>query len=78
VVLKQDSNYYEHFYKDLKPWVHYIPFQRDLSDLEEKLKWAIDNDDKVKNIYSSVLLISGVSAIIGQFLHEQSLELIYA
>ena len=48
VVLKQDSDYYEHFYKDLEPWVHYIPFNRDLSDLEEKLNWTINNDDKVQ------------------------------
>ena len=33
VVLKQDSGYYEHFYADLQPWVHYIPVKHDLSDL---------------------------------------------
>ena len=51
LVLKQQSPYYEHFYKDLQEWYHYVPFSRDLSDLEEKLKWAIDNDEKVKKIY---------------------------
>ncbi|EDO47272.1 predicted protein [Nematostella vectensis] len=50
LVLKQDSPYYEHFYKELKPWVHYVPFKRDLSDLEERLKWAIANDDKAQKI----------------------------
>ncbi|XP_060591882.1 protein O-glucosyltransferase 2-like [Ruditapes philippinarum] len=50
VVLKQDSFYYEHFYKDLKPYVHYIPFKRDLSDLLEKIKWAKENDEKVHEI----------------------------
>ena len=49
VVFKQDSPYYEHFYKDLTPGVHYIEFKRDLSDLEEKLRWAKKNDDKVRN-----------------------------
>lgn len=37
VVLKQDSPYYEFFYHELKPNVHYIPFKRDLSDLVEKV-----------------------------------------
>ncbi|KAI4465311.1 kdel lys-asp-glu-leu containing - related [Holotrichia oblita] len=44
LVFKQDSSYYEHFYDDLTPNVHYIPIRRDLSDLTEKIKWAIIND----------------------------------
>ncbi|KAK3578461.1 hypothetical protein CHS0354_038550 [Potamilus streckersoni] len=51
VVLKHDSIYYEHFYKQLKAYEHYIPFKRDLSDLKEKLQWAKDNDEKV-GLYS--------------------------
>ena len=47
LVLKQDSEYYEHFYKDLEPWVHYVPIKRDLSDLLEKLKWAKSHDSEV-------------------------------
>ena len=47
MVFKQDSIYYEHFYSDLKPFVHYIPIKYDLSDLVEKINWAINNDDKV-------------------------------
>ena len=47
VVLKQDSSYYEYFYKMLKPYEHYIPFKRDLSDLMDKIKWAKENDQKV-------------------------------
>ncbi|KAK2579229.1 hypothetical protein KPH14_008198 [Odynerus spinipes] len=45
LVLKQDSEYYEFFYKDLKPEVHYVPVKRNLSDLVEKIKWAKDNDE---------------------------------
>lgn len=37
VVLKQDSPYYEFFYHNLEPFVHYIPFKRDLSDLIDKV-----------------------------------------
>ena len=28
------------FFDDLKPWVHYIPIEWDLSDLREKFEWA--------------------------------------
>ena len=47
LVFKQDSNYYEHFYKDLQPGVHYVPFRHDLSDLKKKLEWARDHPEQV-------------------------------
>ncbi|CAL8324106.1 unnamed protein product [Gadus morhua 'NCC'] len=50
LVLKQRSPYYEHFYVHLRPGVHYVPVQRDLSDLVEKIKWAKSNDAEVKEI----------------------------
>ena len=48
-VLKHDSVYYEHFYKQIQPWVHYIPFKKDLSDIVEKIKWAQTHDEEVRN-----------------------------
>lgn len=51
VVLKQDSDYYEHFYKDLVPNVHYIPFKRDLSNLLNQIKWAQEHDTEVKAFF---------------------------
>lgn len=50
VVFKQDSIYYEHFYSQLQPWIHYIPFKADLSDLLEKIQWAKDNDKEARKI----------------------------
>ena len=50
VVFKQESTYFEHFYKDLKPWQHFIPVKRDLSDILERVKWAKDNDAEVRRI----------------------------
>lgn len=47
VVLKQDSGYYEHFYKQLRAWEHYIPVRADLRDLLEKIQWARDHDEEV-------------------------------
>ncbi|XP_053563771.1 protein O-glucosyltransferase 2 [Bombina bombina] len=50
VILKQDSIYYEHFYSELKPWKHYVPFKRDLSDLLEKIQWVKDHDEEARKI----------------------------
>ena len=50
VVFKVDSHYEQWYYKDLKEWVHYIPVKADLSDLEEKYKWALENDEKCREI----------------------------
>ena len=32
------------------PWTHYIPVRMDLTDLEERIKWARENDDKLEQI----------------------------
>ena len=34
----------------MEPWVHFIPLEEDLSDLQEKINWARENDDKVREI----------------------------
>ena len=36
LVVKQKSDYYEHFYNDLTPGQHYLEVAHDLSDLVEK------------------------------------------
>lgn len=59
LVLKQDSIYYEHFYNELQPWKHFVPFKNDLSDLMEKLQWAKDHDEEVKmHLINKNLLIA--------------------
>ena len=40
IALKQESNEIQWFYRALKPFVHYVPFCNDFSDLFEKLEWA--------------------------------------
>ncbi|KAL5022172.1 hypothetical protein ScPMuIL_001327 [Solemya velum] len=50
VVLKQDSEYYEFFYKSLKPFKHYIPMKRDLSDVIQIINWAKEHDEDAKRI----------------------------
>ncbi|CAG5131230.1 unnamed protein product [Candidula unifasciata] len=49
-IFKQESDYYEHFYSELEPNVHYIPIRRDLSDLLEKIQWAREHDDEVRKV----------------------------
>jgi len=34
----------------LEPWVHYIPLADDLSDVQEKMQWVIDNDEEAQRI----------------------------
>lgn len=44
-----------HSFKDIgsvlgRPWIHYIPAKIDLSDFEENLQWAKNNDEEVRKI----------------------------
>jgi len=34
----------------LEPWVHYVPIKDDLSDVEEKIRWVLDNDNEAYKI----------------------------
>ena len=69
LVLKQDSEYYEHFYHLLEPWVHYVPVKSDISDLDEKLQWAMDNDKKVA--------VSMIAYFAPFFFHSSHLSFFY-
>ena len=51
--LKHLSNEEQWYYKGLEPYVHYIPFKEDFSDLEEKILWAKNHNDQVKKIILS-------------------------
>ncbi|XP_029991520.1 protein O-glucosyltransferase 3 [Sphaeramia orbicularis] len=50
LVLKQDSQYYEHFYTHLKAGTHYVAVKRNLSDLVDKIKWAKENDAEARRV----------------------------
>jgi hypothetical protein len=49
-VLLVDRKYKEYFYEYLKPWIHYIPVNEDLSDLIEKTHWCLKNYDEALQI----------------------------
>jgi Glycosyl transferase family 90 len=54
VVLKVEPQYVDYFYKYLEPWGQYVPVREDLSDLLEKVEWALHprNADQVQGIIS--------------------------
>lgn len=49
-VLLVDRPHKEYFFEHLKEWVHFVPVKQDLSDLIEKTKWCIENEEKAKEI----------------------------
>lgn len=50
---------HEFWFRDhLVPWVHYVPVEWDLADLQEKLQWIWDNDDKACKIAENALELS--------------------
>ena len=55
-ILIVDSKYIFWYKKLLQPYIHYIPIKSDLSDLLEKIKWCIDNDEKCKEIANNAFL----------------------
>ena len=50
LVFRQDSSLREMWEFDLEPFTHYIPVAADLSDLVEKIEWAIEHDDEAQAI----------------------------
>ncbi len=51
VVLKMPSASVSWFMEDLlEPWVHYVPLNRDASDLEEKLEWCRSHQKECQEI----------------------------
>ena len=53
LVLKQISDQKQWYYSLLKPWIHFIPIANDLQDLIEKIRWAKNNEQKVKEIINN-------------------------
>lgn len=50
VMLKVESVWKQWYYDKLIPWKHYVPIANDFSDLNEKIEWCINHDDKCKRI----------------------------
>ncbi len=50
VCFKQESDQIQWFYSAIKPYVHYVPIQNDMSDLVEKIHWAQKHDEEMIQI----------------------------
>ncbi|XP_078732599.1 protein O-glucosyltransferase 1 [Lampetra fluviatilis] len=50
LVLHVGDDWHEFFYQQLRPWVHYVPVQQDLSDVREVLEFVKNNDDVAREI----------------------------
>jgi hypothetical protein len=50
VTLKQESLWYQWYYRLLRPYEHYIPYEAEGADLIDKIQWAIDHDDEARQI----------------------------
>lgn len=53
MITHPDNNYW--FKQYLKPMENYVPVDYSLCDLEEKVRWLIDNDDKAKAIAANAM-----------------------
>lgn len=49
-ILKEESSMIEWYYNGLKPFVHYLPFRSDCSDLEEKILWLKNYDAEAQQL----------------------------
>jgi hypothetical protein len=49
-VLKVDSEWEQWYYHRTRPWTHFVPVRRDLSDLMEKIDWCLENDQEARSI----------------------------
>ena len=52
LTIKQDSPHIQWYYQALKPNVHYLPVNFDLSNLDEVYEYAKEHDTEMKNISS--------------------------
>jgi hypothetical protein len=50
VIFKHESPWYQWFYSQLQPYVNYIPYEADASDLVEQLMWAMQHDEEAHQI----------------------------
>jgi hypothetical protein len=50
LVMKQVTDQRMWYSSELIPWKHYVPLKKDLSDLQEKLTWALEHDLEAEQI----------------------------
>jgi len=49
-VLRVDSDWKQWFCERLRPWEHYVPIAKDLSNVADIVQWCLDHDDECEAI----------------------------
>ncbi|MFZ0565623.1 MAG: glycosyl transferase family 90, partial [Chlamydiales bacterium] len=52
-VFKEDSDYVQWYFQDLRPWVHYIPIDKGLNNLVERLIEVQENETLGQEVASN-------------------------
>lgn len=68
VTFKPDSEEIQWFNRVLKPYIHYIPVQKDLSNLMDQLHWARRNDSLAKEIAENAYAFAKENLMYGDVL----------
>jgi hypothetical protein len=50
IKIGSEHGFRQWYYDRLVPWTHYVPVRSDFSDLENKVRWVLDNDDRARDI----------------------------
>lgn len=53
LLIKQESDEIQWYYGKIKPWVHYVPLETDLSDLFARIEWAKEHDSEAQEMAKS-------------------------
>lgn len=56
VILLVESKYKLWYQDRLIPWVHYVPVESDLSNLDEQIQWCLTHDEECKKIAEAARL----------------------
>jgi Glycosyl transferase family 90 len=72
LIFKPDSLWVQWYFNSLVPYVHYVPLHADLSDLVEKLQWALDHEAESKQIAGNTRQFA-----VEQFTHANHLLYLY-
>ena len=73
VVLKVEPEYLDYFHFELRPWKHYIPIKRDLSDLEEIARFIADpaNDAMMLDVVAAANHWCSEHMLLDQLAYDQ-------
>ena len=57
VIFKTDTDWKQWFYNEYIPWVHYVPIKEDFVDIQEKIEWCENNQDKCEEMVKKCKLL---------------------